>query len=82
MVLEPLKDATNEIIKIFSHPSDQIALVSKSTKKGQLVSVSDGISYEPLSPFQLVEYNYEESKFLCFYYYLNSIYCLYSLYDR
>lgn len=38
---------------------DQVALLRAGQEKAELLLVDDGISYEQLSPFQLVEYRFE-----------------------
>ncbi len=38
---------------------DQVAFVNPATNKAELILVDDSISYEPLSPMQLVEYRFD-----------------------
>ena len=56
---EILSDVNIICLHLHATPNDQVAFVNPATNKAKLIELDEAIFYEPVSPFQVVEYCFD-----------------------
>ena len=62
VVLEAFANPSTVALQLFCGDVDHVGIVNKSTNKVELVFCDDGITFESVSPLQLVEYAFEKGR--------------------